>query len=126
VNAIVIDVGTYQVKAGYAGEDTPKFIFPSVRPWPLLRRAAPLPPARSACLLTPRRACSVAQAVGQTGDAAANGSDKMDLDGTGRTLHVGSHALAFRRDGMEVVSPFTDGILTDWEAVEALWDHTFK
>ena len=31
VNAIVLDVGTYQVKAGYAGEDTPKFVFPSVR-----------------------------------------------------------------------------------------------
>jgi hypothetical protein len=30
VNAIVLDVGTYQVKAGYAGEDTPKFAFPSV------------------------------------------------------------------------------------------------
>ena len=31
VNAIVLDVGTYQVKAGYAGEDAPKFICPSVR-----------------------------------------------------------------------------------------------
>ena len=35
VNAIVIDVGTYQVKAGYAGEDTPKFISPSVCALPL-------------------------------------------------------------------------------------------
>ncbi len=31
VNAIVLDLGSYQVKAGYAGEDTPKYIFPSVR-----------------------------------------------------------------------------------------------
>jgi hypothetical protein len=30
VNAVVLDVGTYHTKAGYAGEDTPKFVFPSV------------------------------------------------------------------------------------------------
>ncbi len=30
VNAVVIDIGTFGVKAGYAGEDTPKFMFPSV------------------------------------------------------------------------------------------------
>lgn len=30
VNAIVLDVGTYQAKAGYGGEDTPKFVIPSV------------------------------------------------------------------------------------------------
>ncbi len=31
VNAVVLDLGTLQVKAGYAGEDTPKYVFPSVR-----------------------------------------------------------------------------------------------
>ena len=31
VNAIVIDIGSYSVKGGYAGEDTPKAVFPSVR-----------------------------------------------------------------------------------------------
>jgi hypothetical protein len=31
VNAVVLDIGTYQTKAGYAGEDAPKFVFPSVR-----------------------------------------------------------------------------------------------
>lgn len=28
---MVLDLGTLQVKAGYAGEDTPKYVFPSVR-----------------------------------------------------------------------------------------------
>ena len=27
---------------------------------------------------------------------------------------------------MEVVSPFKDGLLYDWEAVEALWDHILR
>ena len=31
VNALVIDLGSHTVKAGYAGEDTPKALFPSVR-----------------------------------------------------------------------------------------------
>ena len=31
VNAIVIDIGSATVKAGYAGEDAPKAVYPSVR-----------------------------------------------------------------------------------------------
>ena len=31
VNAVVVDVGSHTVKAGFAGEDTPKALFPSVR-----------------------------------------------------------------------------------------------
>ena len=32
VNALVLDVGSLYVKGGYAGDDVPKAIFPSVRP----------------------------------------------------------------------------------------------
>ena len=64
------------------------------------------------------------QAIGVGGEAASNGGDKMDVDG--RKIHVGTHALGFRRDGMEVQSPFTDGIFSDWEAIESLWDHALK
>lgn len=31
VSAIVIDLGSHTCKAGYAGEDSPKAVFPSVR-----------------------------------------------------------------------------------------------
>lgn len=30
VGALVFDAGTYHIKAGYAGEDTPKAVFPTV------------------------------------------------------------------------------------------------
>jgi actin-like protein 6A len=95
VNAIVIDIGTYQVKAGYAGEDAPKFISPS--------------------------------AVGLGGEpiGGGDGASKMEVDGEG-VYRAGTQALEIRRDGMEVVSPFENGILKEWDAVEALWDHTFK
>lgn len=37
VSAIVIDLGSHTCKAGYAGEDAPKAVFPSVSsPKPLL------------------------------------------------------------------------------------------
>ena len=29
VSAVVIDLGTHSVKAGYAGQDTPQHVFPS-------------------------------------------------------------------------------------------------
>ncbi|KAI7838059.1 hypothetical protein COHA_008142 [Chlorella ohadii] len=90
VNAIVLDIGTYAVKAGYAGEDTPKYVFPS--------------------------------SVGAIG----GGPDGMEVDGAKRTLYVGTHSLAHRRDGMEIVSPFKDGILNDWEAVDGILDHALK
>ena len=45
VNAVVLDIGSYAVKAGYAGEDTPKYVFPSVR---CCRRLARLPAGRAA------------------------------------------------------------------------------
>lgn len=68
------------------------------------------------------------QVVGIGGESASNEADKMEVDGnaSGRKIHVGTHSLGFRRDGMEIASPFTDGILTDWEAVETLWDHALK
>ena len=31
VSAVVVDIGSTCTKAGYAGEDCPKFVFPSVR-----------------------------------------------------------------------------------------------
>ncbi|KAL4856209.1 Actin-related protein 4 [Chlorella vulgaris] len=90
VNAVVLDVGTYHTKAGYAGEDTPKFVFPS--------------------------------AVG----SLSGGANGMDIDGAKRTLYVGTHALTHRRDKMEIITPFKDGRLDDWEVAEGLLDHALK
>ncbi|KAJ6359054.1 hypothetical protein OIU76_000712 [Salix suchowensis] len=43
-----------------------------------------------------------------------------------RKLFVGSQALGFRRDHMEVLSPFKDGIVADWDIVDSIWDHAFR
>lgn len=89
-----MDLGTYQVKAGYAGEDTPKYVFPS--------------------------------AVGKISDANNMDTDGGNANGT-KGLFVGTQSVNIRRDNMEIISPFDEhGVLSDWDAVEALWSHAFK
>jgi len=69
----------------------------------------------------------VSQVAGVGGDPISpNGETQMDLDGEKKRFRVGTHALSARRDNMEVVSPFKDGILSDWDVVEALCEHTLK
>ncbi|XP_028070236.1 actin-related protein 4-like isoform X4 [Camellia sinensis] len=41
-------------------------------------------------------------------------------------LYVGSQALGFRRDHMEVLSPIKDGVVVDWDIVDSIWDHVFR
>ncbi|EPS72646.1 hypothetical protein M569_02110, partial [Genlisea aurea] len=90
VSAIVVDLGSHTCKAGYAGEDAPKAVFPSV--------------------------------VGLI--------DEMDVYVTEskvkRKLYVGSQDLGFRRDRMEVLSPFRDGVVVNWDIVESIYDHALR
>lgn len=103
MSAIVVDLGSHTCKAGYAGEDAPKAVFPS----------------------------------------AVGAIDHMDIDdpiaennaGRGveyekpkgkKKFYVGSQALGFRRDHMEVLSPIKDGVVMDWDIVENIWDHAFR
>lgn len=95
VSAIVLDVGSHTVKGGYAGEDAPKSVLPSV--------------------------------VGGMWDEA-NGKDTPMTDADAkrkRSFFV--NQMGYRRDHMEVVSPFgNDGLVEDWDVVEQLWDYTLR
>ena len=51
VNAVVIDLGSSLAKAGYAGEDAPKAVFPSVSLHPLRTLNVSGPGSRSRGLL---------------------------------------------------------------------------
>ncbi|OMO49711.1 Actin-related protein [Corchorus olitorius] len=114
VSAIVIDLGSHTCKAGYAGEDAPKAVFPSV-------------------------VGSIDQ-MDADGDNENNDSktSNNNVDSNKpkgkRRLYVGSQSLGFRRDHMEltaaclvqVLSPLKDGVVVDWEIVDSIWDHAFK
>ncbi|KAH1033592.1 hypothetical protein J1N35_045766 [Gossypium stocksii] len=106
VSAIVIDLGSHTCKAGYAGEDAPKAVFPSV----------------VGCIDQ-----MDADDDKENNDSETNNNDVDSNKPKGkRRLYVGSQALGFRRDHMEVVSPLKDGVVVDWDIVDSIWDHALK
>ena len=120
VNALVLDIGSGTVKAGYAGEDTPKAYFPSVS-CQCPDCTALLPPSCTARA----QAAPCTQSVGVTGGDAslsdADGSKRLNAAQNGtpkRQLHVGQQALDYRRDHMQVCPP--------WPAHHSLqrWQHS--
>ncbi|CAI5518222.1 unnamed protein product [Closterium sp. Naga37s-1] len=60
------------------------------------------------------------------GAAAAGASGNGGSPGGKRKLFVGSNALGYRRDFMEVVPSVSNGLLSDWEGVAAIWEHALK
>ncbi|KAH6797679.1 actin-related protein 4 [Perilla frutescens var. hirtella] len=103
VSAIVIDLGSHTCKAGYAGEDAPKAVFPSV--------------VGSIDEMEIDDADNSNKNSGSAPDSKAKGKCKF---------YVGSQELGFRRDHMEVLSPVKDGIVVDWDMVENIWDHAMR
>ncbi|OIW10042.1 hypothetical protein TanjilG_32782 [Lupinus angustifolius] len=113
VSAIVIDLGSHTCKAGYAGEDAPKAVFPSV-----------------------------VGAIDQMdihghGDAAENMGAAVEIQNNAKSLdsektkgkcklYVGSQSLGYRRDHMEVLSPLKNGVVVDWNIVDNIWDHALR
>uniref|UniRef100_R7W4V8 Actin-related protein 4 n=1 Tax=Aegilops tauschii TaxID=37682 RepID=R7W4V8_AEGTA len=112
VSAIVIDVGSYSCKAGYAGDDTPKSVFPSV--------VGSIEQAEDTDEAKPEKEADSAS-------DPKNGSKPMDVDKakTKRKFYVGQE-LEFRRDHMEVISPMKDGTVMDWDVVDNIWNHAFR
>ncbi|KAK8917001.1 Actin-related protein 4 [Platanthera zijinensis] len=113
VSAIVIDLGCHTCKAGYAGEDAPKAVFPSVVG--SIEQTEAINDVKSE------------KESEHISDSKSNlkgfDSEKAKIK---RKLYVGTQALGFRRDHMEVISPFKDGVITDWDIVDNIWAHAFR
>ena len=106
----MVDIGSNTVKAGYAGEDTPKAVFPSTVGW---------------------LAKDQESAGGNDGGDVEMKEADAGKDGAGAkkgtTKHYYVNDLNYRRDHMEMANPFNaEGLLEDWDVVEALWNHTLK
>lgn len=105
VSAIVLDLGSHSVKAGYAGEDQPKAVFPSV----------------VGSVETP------AAVVDGGGDTEMEAKKPGEAEkAKAKKLYAGVQGLGYRRDHMEVVPAMKDGLVADWEVVESLWDHALR
>ncbi|ERM99458.1 hypothetical protein AMTRI_Chr12g233950 [Amborella trichopoda] len=85
--AIVCDNGSGNVKAGFAGDDAPRVVFPSI--------------------------------VGRP-------RNKNSMMGIGqKDTYVGEEALS-KRGVLSLKYPIDHGIVTDWEDMERIWQHTFE
>ncbi|GAM25133.1 hypothetical protein SAMD00019534_083080 [Acytostelium subglobosum LB1] len=105
VSSIVLDVGTSTVKGGYAGEDSPKAIFPT----------------DIGVVFT---AGTDESTVGVNQQAIGE-SEEPD-PAAKRTYYVGTNAVTYKRPHMHIQSPLQDGLIKDWDAMEHIWNHAFR
>jgi actin-like protein 6A len=74
---------------------------------------------------------------GVVGQRAASAGEKMDVDGPSSApagaaaggdirYSIGTSALEYRKDHMEIENPIQDGLVENWDLMEKLWDHAFK
>lgn len=111
VSAIVVDLGSHTCKAGYAGEDAPKAVFPSVV---------------GAVDGTEAMDVDVDSAKNNNSNSEDSKTNESEKEKGKRKLYVGSQALNYRRDHMEILSPIKDGIVSDWDLVDNIWEHAFR
>eukprot|EP01104_Vermistella_antarctica_P003794 TRINITY_DN140_c2_g1_i1.p1 TRINITY_DN140_c2_g1~~TRINITY_DN140_c2_g1_i1.p1 ORF type:complete len:443 (+),score=108.09 TRINITY_DN140_c2_g1_i1:232-1560(+) len=118
VGAVVIDVGSSWTKMGYAGEDTPKAVFPSDVGVVFSN------PSKEKHVGSGSTGMEVdtdtTTTTTTTSSSTSASSSKM------RRHFVGSQGLEYRRDGMEIQAPLEDGMIKNWDAIEHLWDHGLK
>ncbi|KAG0245645.1 actin family [Mortierella sp. GBAus27b] len=146
VAALVLSVGHTWTQAGYAGEDTPKSIFPTYVGWVDTPDADKGDDADNADD-TQMEDASQSQS-GENGDSNnihakdADGGDLPPSQSVGGGAAAGSTSKAARkkirgkyyvgdgevscwRPNMEIKSPMKDGLVEDWDALEQIWDYAF-
>ncbi|GAA5983625.1 hypothetical protein JCM10908_000356 [Rhodotorula pacifica] len=96
VGAVVLDIGSYAVRAGYAGEDAPKAVFPS----------------------------AYATVLSSSSDASA--STSADATPAATHTHIHGNSAHLYRPKATISTFVQDGIVTDWDAASRAIDHAFN
>ncbi|KAF8639990.1 hypothetical protein AX17_001236 [Amanita inopinata Kibby_2008] len=96
VAALVVDIGTSSLRAGYAGDDTPKAIIPT-----------------SYGYFT----------VKQDQDAVMGDGTETSEQEAKAKIHVGSSGPSVWRNGMEIGNPMNDGMIADFNPIPPLIRH---
>eukprot|EP00123_Amoebidium_parasiticum_P009327 comp19398_c0_seq1/m.22443 comp19398_c0_seq1/g.22443 ORF comp19398_c0_seq1/g.22443 comp19398_c0_seq1/m.22443 type:complete len:439 (-) comp19398_c0_seq1:635-1951(-) len=99
VGALVLEVGSYMTKGGYAGEDCPSCTFPT--------------------------AMGSIVPSSEGGDVEMKDASAPQPIKGKRSFRIGTMAMTVPRPNMEVISPIRDGAIVDWDAYEATLDHVF-
>ena len=100
VGAIVLDVGSYSTRVGYAGEDSPKADFPTV------------------IGIAPSKSDDDVMETSNIEDSSKI-RDKLDYV-------VGTNYITAVREGLELQSPIQDGLIENWDLFEHLLDYVYK
>ncbi|RGB32895.1 actin family [Rhizophagus diaphanus] len=106
VSAIVLDVGSCWTRAGYAGEDTPKAVFPTS--YGYIEEEKEIPPDPDT----------------QMEDVIPT-SENKPVKSVEKRYIIGDTGVAAWRENMEIKNPLVDGLIQDWDALEKIWDYAF-
>jgi len=107
VGALVFDIGSHVVKAGFAGEDSPKAVFPSTV------GCTPLDDE-------PEVNDTIMNAAFDQGTAFPGAMKKRSYE-----YSLGTNAVSYPKPGMQMRSPFKDGLIDDWDLYEELLNYTY-
>lgn len=102
VSALVLDIGSSSVRAGYAGDDIPKAIIPSFYGY---------------------KATTVDGDVQMGGNAPENFESTTKQTPSDAKLYLGQNGPSIWREGMEIGNPVRDALIFDFNPVPALISH---
>ncbi|KAL1946934.1 hypothetical protein VTO73DRAFT_15038 [Trametes versicolor] len=105
VSALVLDIGSSSLRAGYAGDDTPKAIVPTAFGY----------------LEEP--ASSGGDVV--MGEAGAPEGEQPEPLKPKVKLHIGQNGPSLWRSGMHVGNPMADGLVQNFDSIPPLINHAF-
>ncbi|KAM5535668.1 hypothetical protein V8D89_010655 [Ganoderma adspersum] len=108
VSALVLDFGSSSLRAGYAGDDTPKAIVPT----------------SFGFIEGPAEANGGDVAMAEAG--ATEGEQPPAPPKPKVKLHIGQNGPSLWRSGMEVGNPMHDGLIQNFDCVPPLINHAFS
>ncbi|KAG9295476.1 hypothetical protein G9A89_013505 [Geosiphon pyriformis] len=121
VTALVLDVGSCWTRAGYAGEDTPKAVFPTSFGY--------LPGRRAANNITTLEADTImTDLAGSTvlADSEISTDRRLGKKPAKEQYIIGDGEISVWRENMEIKNPLHDGMVRDWDALEHIWDYALN
>ncbi|KAI0301802.1 actin-related protein Arp4p [Multifurca ochricompacta] len=102
VSALVVDIGSSTLRAGYAGDDSPKAIIPTSYGFVPLSRDSDV---------------SMAEAGTEPETASPKEESK---------LYIGQHGPSVWREDMQIGNPMNEGLITDFKPIPSLIRHALK
>ncbi|KAJ3478165.1 hypothetical protein NLI96_g9944 [Meripilus lineatus] len=106
VSALVLDIGTSTLRAGYAGDDTPKAIIPTCYGF--------------------KKEPPTADADVQMDENPTEGeAPKQPAEGK-TAMYIGNNGPSIWREDMEVAFPVRDGLIQDFPPIHNLISHAFR